>query len=141
MKTLLAILILVSSMSSQVLIEPWQILCREELVKPNLEIIVRQRITGVLKDVTGVAFEKSVVILRKQNSDGNLVDYRTVVTNANGEFDLKIVDPGQYRFLPAPNRGWKQPSRVTCGGTPECQIKLVLELNPTDHPFAGCPIR
>ena len=141
MKTLLAILILVSSMSSQVVIEPWQILCREELVKPNLEIIVRQRITGVLKDVTGVAFEKSVVILRKQNSDGNLVDYRTVVTNANGEFDLKIVDPGQYRFLPAPNRGWKQPSRVTCGGTPECQIKLVLELNPTDHPFAGCPIR
>jgi hypothetical protein len=141
MKTLLTILILVSSMSSQVVIEPWQIPCREELVKPNLEVVVRQRITGVLKDATGAAFEKSVVILRKQNSDGKLVDYRTVVTDTNGEFDLKIGEPGQYRFLPAPNRGWKQPARFTCGGTLNCQIKLTLEVNPTDQPFAGCPIR
>jgi hypothetical protein len=141
MKAIVAILVLVSSAGSQVVIEPSQISCREELVKPNLEVTVRQRITGELKDATGAAFSKSAVVLRKQDAQGKFFDYRRVVTRTNGEFDLRTVEPGQYRFLPAPNRGWKQPSGVTCRETPECRIKLVLEINPTDQRFAGCPIR
>jgi hypothetical protein len=141
MKTTLTILVLVSSAASQVVIEPWQIPCREEVVKSNLEVRVPQHITGELKDATGAPFSKSAVFLGRQQADGKFVDYRSVVTSQNGEFDLKIVEPGVYRFLPAPNRGWKQPARVNCGQTSECRVKLVVEGNPTDQPFAGCPIR
>jgi hypothetical protein len=141
MKVIVAILVLASFAGSQVVLEPSKIPCRDEVVKGNLKVTVRQRITGELKDPTGAAFEKSTVVLRKQNVNGKFIDHRSVVTAINGEFDLKIVEPGQYRFLPAPNRGWKQPTRVTCGETPNCQIKLVLEVNPTDQRFAGCPIR
>ena len=141
MKAIIAIVVLVASAGSQAVIEPSQIPCREEVVKPNLKVTGRQRITGELKDSTGSAFSRSAVVLRKEDADGKFFDYRRVVTRTSGEFDLKTVESGQYRFLPAPNRGWKQPSGVACGETPECRIKLVLEINPTDQPFAGCPIR
>lgn len=121
--------------------EPWQIPCNEELVQCNIEVTVQHHLFGELRDPTGAAFQDSKVILRKQSSKGKFVSYRTANTDREGRFDLRLVDPGKYRFLPAPNRGWRQPKEVTCGSSPDCEISLTLEVNPTDQPFAGCPVR
>jgi hypothetical protein len=131
----------VSTADMPVSVMPWQIPCDEEIVKSNFDVTTQQHVTGQLKDAIGAAFERSAVVLRKQNVDGKFVEYLSVVTNLNGEFDLKIVEPGQYRFLPSPTRGFKQPGRVTCREAPDCQVKLILEGSPTDQPYAGCPIR
>ena len=79
MKAIIAIVVLVSSAGSQAVIEPSQIPCREEVVKPNLKVTGRQRITGELKDSTGSAFSRSAVVLRKEDADGKFFDYRRVV--------------------------------------------------------------
>jgi hypothetical protein len=121
--------------------EARQIPCSEELVKANFELKTPSHVFGELKDPTGAAFQGSKVILKKQGDKGSFTDYRSVTTDKAGRFDLKLVDPGKYRFLPSPNRGWKQPADVGCESSPVCEIKLALELNPTDQPYAGCPIR
>lgn len=135
------VLVLAVPSGAQTVIKPPQIPCSEEQVQPNFELRVRQSVSGELKDPTGTVFQRSVVILRKQDARGRFVDYRSVTTDKNGRFDLKSDDSGKYRFLPAPNRGWRQPREVVCESTRECEIRLTLELNPTDLPFAGCPIR
>ena len=91
--------------------------------------------------VFGAAIQDSKVTLRKQDDKRKFVDYRTVMTDKNGRFDLKLVDSGKYRFLPAPNRAWRQPKEVVCDSSQDCEVNLTLEQNPTDLPFAGCPIR
>jgi len=58
-----------------------------------------------------------------------------------GRFDFGLIDPGKYRFLPSPNRGFKQPANLNCFESPECELKLTLEVNPTDQEFAGCLIQ
>jgi hypothetical protein len=126
---------------AQTVIAPWEIPCREEQVQPNFELKVRNHVSGEIRDPTGATFQGSGVILRKQIEKGRFADYRTVSTDKNGHFDLKSVDPGKYRFLPGPNRGWRQPKEVVCGSSVDCEIKLTLEPSPTDQPFAGCPIR
>jgi len=141
MRTIALIAVLVTTSLAQVVVEPWQVSCNEERVRPNIDVTVQQHVFGELRDPTGAAFQDSRVILRKQGGKGKFADYRTVISDKKGRFDLGSVEPGKYRFLPAPNRGWKQPKEVTCGGSPHCEIRLTLELNPTDQPFAGCPIR
>jgi hypothetical protein len=121
--------------------EPWQTPCKNEIVRPNLDLEMRQHISGELKDRTGAPFQDSKVILRRLSDKGSFVDYRSVNTEKSGKFDLKLVDPGKYRFLPAPNRGFKQPNDVQCGDSGDCEIKLVLEISPTDQEFTGCPVR
>jgi hypothetical protein len=123
--------------------EPWQIPCKEETVQPNLEMKTKQLVSGHLKDPSGAVFENSKVLLRRQDGTGRFVDYRSVVTDKDGRFDLKEVEPGKYRFLPGPNRGWKQPKNVSCsnGSKRDCELNLVIDVNPTDQPFAGCPIQ
>ena len=138
---MVAILVLLAASSGQVIVQPSQIPCAEEVVQPNLDVKSRQRIFGQLKEPTGAAFEDSKVLLRKQTEKGKFVDYRSTLTDKDGRFDLKLVEPGRYRLLPAPNRGWKQPRRIACSGESECEVNMVLELNPTDQPFAGCPIQ
>jgi hypothetical protein len=140
MKTMFAILVLLSASLAQEVVQPWQIPCREEGVQANLDVKSRHRVFGQLKDPTGAPFQDSTVLLRKQTEKGKFVEYRSVLTDKDGRFDLKTVGPGEYRLLPGPNRGWKQPKSVACGDKSECELKLILELNP-DQPFAGCPIQ
>jgi hypothetical protein len=135
------IFVLAVECGAQTVITPSQIPCSEEHVQPNFELKIRQHVSGELLDPTGAVFQDSVVILRKQDDKGRFADYRRVTTDETGHFDLKFVDPGKYRFLPARNRGWRQPKEVVCETSRECEIRLTLELNPTDEPFAGCPIR
>jgi hypothetical protein len=101
----------------------------------------KQHLRGRLKDPTGAPFKFSKVVLRKSDSNGTFAEFRTVNTDEDGRFDFQTVHRGKYRFLPAPNRGWKQPEKALCQGGRECELDLTLEINPTDQPFAGCPIQ
>src|SRR5882672_6513732 len=67
-----------------VVVMPWEMPCNEEIVKSNFEAATQQRVTGQLNDPASAAFEKSAVVLKKQDTDGKFVDYRTVVTGTNG---------------------------------------------------------
>ncbi len=148
MKTALAIFVLLCGAHAQDevkprVIEPWQIPCGEELVRANLELRSRGRVFGRLTDPSGAPLKDSGVLLRRQSEKGKLVDYGSTSTDKGGRFDLKLVEPGKYRFLPGPNRGWKQPKIVSCdhGSKGDCELNVVVALNPTDQPFAGCPIQ
>jgi hypothetical protein len=125
----------------QEVVQPWQVPCKNEIVRANLELKMQKHIFGELKDQTGAAFVQSKVTLRKQGGKNEFKDYRSVETDKEGKFDLKLVDGGTYRFLPAPNRGFKQPSEVKCTDSVECEIKLSLEVSPSDQEFGGCPVR
>lgn len=100
-----------------------------------------RRLFGELKDGTGTPFADSKVILRKLDVREKFVEYKTVTTTKDGHFDLGSVKPGRYRFLPAPNRRFKQPEEVQCRDGRDCAIKLVLQLSPSDQEFGGCPIQ
>jgi hypothetical protein len=141
MRTIIAILVLLSALSAQTVIQTWEMPCNEEVVEPNFETKIRQHTFGRLIDPVGAPLQESKVVLRKKTEKGKFVDYRNVLTDKDGHFDLSVVEPGEYRFLPAPNRGWKQPKSVSCRGESECKVNLVVELNPTDQPYAGCPIQ
>ena len=140
-KLVVSILLLASCAFAQKVIEPWQVPCKEELVQPNLELKESHRFFGELKDATGEPLGNSKLLLRKQDAKGNFGSYRTVATEKDGRFDLGTVDPGKYRFLPGPNRGWKQPKDVKCWEGRDCEIKMVLQVNPSDQEFAGCPVQ
>jgi hypothetical protein len=141
MQTTIAILVLLCASSAQEVIQPWQIPCREEIVQPNLVVNSRQHIFGRLKDSSGAPLENSKVLLRKLTEKDKFVDYRSGSTDKNGRFDLKLVERGRYRFLPAPNRGWRQPESVVCSRESDCELRLVVALNSSDQPFAGCPLQ
>jgi hypothetical protein len=136
---ILAVLFILAAASfGQVVKEASQVPCSEEVVRPNLEVKGAQHIFGDVKDQTGAPFRESKIILRKEDSKGLFVDYRSVQSDKNGHFDLKIVEQGRYRFLPAPNRGWRQPETVECGDSKHCEMKLTLDVRPTDRLYAGC---
>src|SRR5438132_13789511 len=120
---------------------PWDIPWSQEIVHPNFEPRVKQDVSGAVKDATGAPFAASRVSLRRPDSKGKFVPYRSVTPDKDGHFDFGRVTPGRYRLLPAPNRGWKQPTEVICSDGGECILTLVMELNPTDQPFTGCPIQ
>jgi hypothetical protein len=112
-----------------------------EKVHANLEIKVKRRVSGELKDQSGAAFGLSQVQLRTSKGSDTFVRYRIVTTDQDGHFDFGLVDPGKYRFLPSPSRAFKQPKQLDCLEGKACERKLVLEVNPTDQLFAGCPIQ
>jgi hypothetical protein len=138
MKTVAVFFVLIAAAASQTVAEPWQIPCKNETVKANFELKEQRHVLGELKDQTAAPFQDSRVILRKQGDKGKFVEYRTVNTDKQGRFDL---DAGEYRFLPAPNRGFKQPKEVKCGNGTDCEIKLVLEVSASDQEFGGCPVQ
>jgi hypothetical protein len=140
-KVAAVVLIAASGAFAQQVVGPEQIPCSEEIVRLNLELREKRKVSGELRDQTGTPFSNSKVLLSVDDAKGKFVLYRSVLTDKNGRFDLGLVDAGKYRFLPAPNRGWKQPREVTCTGEHACAINLDLQLNPSDQPFAGCPIR
>ena len=130
-----------ASACAQTVINPWDVPCNAETVKVNLEVKVKQHLSGELKDQSGAPFELSKVQIRKPERKGKFVAYKTVTTDKIGRFDFGLIDKGKYRFLPSPNRRFKQPANASCFEGPECDLKLILELNPTDQEFAGCPIQ
>jgi hypothetical protein len=140
MKPVAAMFVLIAAAASQTVVEPRQIPCKNETVKANFELRAQRHVLGELKDQTAGPFQDSRVILRKRDK-GKFVEHRTVNTDKQGRFDLKVVDAGEYRFLPAPNRGFKQPKEVTCGYGPDCEIRVVLEVSPSDQEFGGCPVQ
>ena len=140
MKPVTVMFIMIAATASQTVVEPWQIPCKNETVKTNFELRAQQHVLGELKDQTAAPFQDSRVILRKRDK-AKFVEYRTVNTDKQGRFDLKVVDAGEYRFLPAMNRGFKQPKEVTCGNGPDCEIRLVLEVSASDQEFGGCPVQ
>jgi hypothetical protein len=125
----------------QKVIRPDQIPCSEEIVRPNFELKERLRVSGQLKDPTGAPLADSKIILRTAGEKDKFVLYRVGSTNDEGHFDLGAVEAGRYRFLAAPNRGFRQPVKVACDQGRDCEISVVLQANPTDQPFAGCPIQ
>jgi hypothetical protein len=136
-----AILAFTSTGHAQKMVTPADVPCSTEIVTPNLEMKEKTHLSGELKDATGAPFADSQVTLRMFVAKYKTVLSRTVSTDKAGRFDLGLVDTGKYRFLPAANRGFKQPKKVVCNGGHDCEISLVLEVNPTDQPFAGCPIQ
>jgi hypothetical protein len=136
-----SVFLLADFATGQKVIAPWEIPCSEETVKPNFELTSKTRVAGQLKDATGAAVADSTVTLRMMDAKGKYVSYRAIMTNKDGKFDLGEVVAGKYRFLPAPNRGFKQPEDVKCAEGRECDLSLVLQANPTDQPFAGCPLQ
>jgi hypothetical protein len=103
--------------SAQTVVMPWEIPCAEETVRVE---------SGAL---------------RRYNTKSKFVAYRMITTDKEGHFDFGLVDRGEYQFLPAPSGARKQPSEVTCPGNRDCEINLVLQVNPSDQPFASSPIQ
>jgi hypothetical protein len=125
----------------QVVIGPEQIPCSEEVVRSNFELKEKIHVSGELRDSSGAQFANWKVILKKADHKEKFVLYRAISTNKDGHFDLGVVEAGRYRFLPAPNRGFKQPVSVLCYGGRDCDIDLILQANSSDQPFAGCLIQ
>jgi len=97
---------------------PWEIPCNEEIVKSNFEARTQQHVTGQLSDQARAPIQDWRVILRKEDEKGKFIDYREVLTDKTGRFDLGLVEEGKYRFLPGPNRAFVTPKEVTCGEAP-----------------------
>ena len=141
MKIVAKIVLFASAAFAQTVIRPEQIPCSEEVVRSNFELKEKIHVSGELRDSSGAQFMNSKIVLKRLDEKEKFVLYRSISTDRDGHFDLGVVDAGRYRFLPAPNRGFKQPVRVLCQEGRDCEINLVLQANPSDQPFAGCPIQ
>ena len=139
MKIVAAMVLFASAAFAQMVIGPEQIPCSEEVVRSNFA--ANGKIHLELKDSSGAQFVTSKMVLKRADEKEKLVLYRPISTNKDGHFDLGVGDVGRYRFRLAPNRGFKQPVRVLCREGRHCEIKLLLQANPTDQPFVGCPIQ
>ena len=139
MKIVAAMVLFASAAFAQMVIGPEQIPCSEEVVPSNFA--ANGKIHLELKDSSGAQFVTSKMVLKRADEKEKLVLYRPISTNKDGHFDLGVGDVGRYRSRLAPNRGFKQPVRVLCREGRHCEIKLLLQANPTDQPFVGCPIQ
>jgi len=54
MRTIVAIVVLLCASSAQVVTQPWNIPCKEEIAQPNLEVKIREHVFGQLKDRQGL---------------------------------------------------------------------------------------
>ena len=124
-----------------VVVMPWEIPCKDEIVKSNFEERIRQHVTGQLSEQTRAPIQDWKVILRKEDENGEFIGYREVLTDKTGRFDLGLVEEGKYRFLQGLNRAFVTPKEITCGEAPACDLNLVLQVSWTDQPFGGCPVR
>ncbi len=112
-----------------------------ETIHPNLELRRLFRVIGTVSDQSGAPLKNSRVELRKYISQRKQVDVKVTTTDADGRFDLGTVEPGRYRLLPSPTRGFKQPSELQCKDGNTCELKITLKINATDQPDSICPIR
>jgi hypothetical protein len=114
--------------------------CAKRQVKPNLQLIATTHLFGSLVDQTGRPFRLSKVELRKWVSPTRQVLLKTVNTDKDGNFDMGLVEIGQYRFLPSDTGAFQQPEYLPCPQS-ECRLELELRVSATDTPEAICPIR
>jgi hypothetical protein len=112
-----------------------------ETIRPNLELDKSVHAFGTISDQQGAPLKNSRVELRKYRSQRKQITVKVVTTDADGHFDLGVVKPGKYRLLPSPTRGFKQPEKLECPNGSICELKIVLQVNPTDQPDSICPIR
>ena len=114
--------------------------CNRRQVQPNLQLTETTHLFGFVVDTTRAPFRRSKVELRKWVSPTLQIPVKTVTTDLDGHFDLGQVEKGQYRFLPSPHGGFKQPESVSCPQT-ECRLELTLQISTSDIPESLCPIR
>jgi hypothetical protein len=113
---------------------------RFEPLKPNLVLSSNTAIRGTIRDQTKAPFGSSPIQLRKYVSETKQVSIKTVQTDAQGNFDLGIVEAGDYRLLLSPHRSFAQPQELKCLAR-ECQLDVTLMVNPSDEVTTNCPIR
>jgi 5-hydroxyisourate hydrolase-like protein (transthyretin family) len=115
--------------------------CDSEKVTANLVLETPTVITGLVKDETSAPFENSDIRLTKL--DGSIVQSPQLETKTDekGRFQFEEAEPGTYRLLASPNRGFAQPDKVNCYQRPRCNLEIVLKVNPSEQPYAGCPVK
>jgi len=115
--------------------------CGSELVSPNLTLKVATVISGQVKDETGAPFKDSE--LRLVSASGSVLQPGQVEarTDENGRFTFEEVEPGSYRLLASPHRGFAQPEKLACYEKAQCELDIVLKASATNQPYAGCPVK
>jgi hypothetical protein len=88
--------------------------CDKFKVQPNLTVELETRIHGRLIDASGKPFRNSSVELRLFLAPTKQVLTTTVMTDANGIFQIDDVKPGKYRLLASQARGFQQPEVQRC---------------------------
>ena len=114
---------------------------RIETIRPNLILREVVHLAGSIRDQTGAPLKNSPIELRKYISQRKQVEVRAISTDDNGHFDLGTAKPGNYRLLASPHRGFRQPTLLRCRDGKNCDLNIVLIVNPTDQLDSSCPIR
>lgn len=115
--------------------------CSSEPHPGNLILGTRTIISGQVKDETGAPFKYSTIVLSKLSDSILQPAYLEAKTDANGHFTFDEAESGEYRLLASPNRGFAQPEKLDCYNKQNCNLEIVLKANPTEQPYAGCPVR
>jgi hypothetical protein len=122
--------------------EKMQQLCAAESTPSNLSLKVPTILSGRLVDQTGAAFKNSDVrLVRLSEWEAMQPHDLYSKTDVEGKFTFDEAESGEYRLLASPNRGFVQPDKLDCYEQPECKLEIVLKVNPTDLPYAACPIK
>jgi hypothetical protein len=120
----------------------------EKTPPPNFSVSQSVHVTGKLIGENGYpfVFENTVVQVRTIMEKFVIV---TATVDSHGQFDLGIIQTGQYRLMAARRlQNGKlerqpladQPKPMSCsGGSSDCSIKAVQHLHETDLPFEFCP--
>jgi 5-hydroxyisourate hydrolase-like protein (transthyretin family) len=115
--------------------------CPNEIVEPNLVLDWSTHVTGKLQDQTTAPFKKSQIVLQRYEQSSSFVEIKTITTDESGKFDLGVLEAGKYRLLASPHRGFAQPEFFECTSEFNCRMEVTLKVNPTDLPYAACPIK
>jgi hypothetical protein len=114
--------------------------CDRIKVDPNLIIEQDADLHGRLIDATGAPFSNSPVELRSFLTTTKQVLFRTVRTDAGGNFHLEGVRAGEYRLVASPTRAFRQPAPLRCVEK-QCAFSITLQVAPADLPDNQCPVR
>jgi hypothetical protein len=94
-----------------------------------------------VKDETGDPLRNSLIVLRAVSAIPLQPGYLVVKTDDDGAFSFDESEPGKYRLLASPSRGFAQPAKLDCYERRDCNLEIVLKANGSDLPYAGCPVR
>jgi hypothetical protein len=111
-----------------------------EKLQPNLTLKVATHVYGNLVDETSAPFENSPIELRTYISQSQQQVVKRISTDVKGNFDLGTIEPGKYRLLLSPSRGFAQPNKLVCSSK-ECVLHVIVKANLSDLIAGPCPIR